>query len=284
MDLLAAAQRLVQQMLIRRGARSSTAIIHRHPVHYYELSGSGPGPPALLVHGLGGTANGFYKILFPLRRRFSRVIAPDLPGHGFSPLPAQPLGLRAQFEVLASFCEQKVGAPAFVVGNSLGGAMCIALAHERPELVCALALIAPAGARIGQEKLAEVFQAMKVTNSAQARALTRRLFHRAPVLSALFAPQLRKLYDTPAVRAILADIDERSFLAPELLSGLRVPTLLLWGGSEKLLPQEAVEYFRTHLPPSAQIQLVKGFGHVPQMERPREVVRYLVRFADQVRI
>jgi pimeloyl-ACP methyl ester carboxylesterase len=127
--------------------------------------------------------------------------------------------------------------------------MCIALAHERPELVRALALIAPAGARIGQEKLAEVFQAMKVTNSAQARALTRRLFHRAPVLSFLFAPQLRKLYDTPAVRAIVADIDERSFLAPELLSGLRVPTLLLWGGSEKLLPHEAIEYFRTHLTP-----------------------------------
>lgn len=284
MDLLATVQRMVRRALIKRGTRSSTAIVGQHPVHYYELAGSGPGPPVLLVHGLGGSANGFYKILFPLRRRFAKVIAPDLPGHGFSPLPAKPLGVQAQFEVLAAFCEQVVGVPAFVVGNSLGGAMCIVLASARPELVRALGLVAPAGARLGQEKLAEVFDAIKVTNSAQARALTRRLFHRAPILSLLFAPELRKLYDTAAVRAIIAGIDDGSFLAPELLSGIKVPTLLLWGESEKLLPAEAVEYFRAHLPPSSQIKIVKGFGHVPQMERPKELVHYLIRFADQFRI
>jgi pimeloyl-ACP methyl ester carboxylesterase len=57
----------------------------------------------------------------------------------------------------------------------------------------------------------------------------------------------------------------------------------LWGKSEKLLPFESVEYFRAHLPRQAGIEIVEGFGHVPQLERPKELVRRLSVFADQAR-
>ena len=50
---------------------------------------------------------------------------------------------------------------------------------------------------------------------------------------------------------------------------------------EKLLPPESIDYFRKHLPPHARIDVVPGFGHVPQVERPGEVVRRLVQFADE---
>ena len=59
-----------------------------------------------------------------------------------------------------------------------------------------------------------------------------------------------------------------------------MPVLLLWGGSERLLPAETLDYYRTHLPPHAKVQVVEGFGHVPQVERPDELVSHLVRFAD----
>ena len=45
----------------------------------------GSGPPVVLVHGLGGSANGWVRILRPLARAFSAVHAVDLPGSGFSP-------------------------------------------------------------------------------------------------------------------------------------------------------------------------------------------------------
>lgn len=275
---------MVRRALVKRGVQSSVESVRGFPVHYYDAPGTGRGSPVLLVHGLGGSANGFYKVILPLRRRFSRVVAPDLPGHGFSPLPAVPLGLRAQLDVLSSFCDQVVRDRAFAVGNSLGGALCIEMADGRPDLVRALGLIAPAGAQLPEARLAEVFAAMKVRSSADARALTRRLFHRAPWVALLFAAELRQLYDTPAVRAIMADIDHTVFLTPGVLSGLSVPTLLLWGGSEKLLPPEAIDYFRAHLPPQATVRVVEGFGHVPHIERPGEVVKYLVDFADRARL
>ena len=54
----------------------------------------------------------------------------------------------------------------------------------------------------------------------------------------------------------------------EQLRALPMPTLLIWGQSEKLLPYEGLDFFRAHLPAHAEIHEVKGFGHMPQMEHP----------------
>jgi pimeloyl-ACP methyl ester carboxylesterase len=98
----------------------------------------------------------------------------------------------------------------------------------------------------------------------------------------LFAPEMRKMHATPAVRALRARAQEHEHIPVELVAGLRAPTLLLWGASEKLLPREQLDWYRAHLPPDARVDVVPGFGHVPQMERPRELVQRLAAFADQV--
>jgi len=282
LDLLAGLQRSLRRALVRRGAKSSTRSLRGRAIHYYEVGSSGTGPPVLLVHGLGGSANGFYKILFPLGRRFRRVFAPDLPGHGFS--AGEATTLEEGVELLSDFGEQVIGEPVFAVGNSLGGALCLTLASERPERVKALGLIAPAGARLAAEQLAEISAALQVRNGAQARALTRRLFHRAPIVSLVFASLLPAFYGSASVRKVLANLDATAFISPEALRRISVPTLLLWGKSEKLLPFEAVQYFRAHLPPKAEVEIVDGFGHVPQIERPRQLVQRLIAFADRARL
>jgi hypothetical protein len=57
---------------------------------------------------------------------------------------------------------------------------------------------------------------------------------------------------------------------------------MLWGASEKLLPHEQLDWYRAHLPAGARIEVVPGFGHVPQMERPRELVERLHDFAGEI--
>ncbi len=283
MDLLATANQVLRRYLLARGVQSLTATHAGHPVHYYALAGEGRGPPIVLVHGLGGSANGWYRLLAALAKRFSRVLALDLPGNGFSPMPAAgPLPTAQQLAVLKSFLETSAGEPVFLVGTSLGGAMTLTLAHQAPGLLKALGLVAPAGAEMTEEKLTALFASMNVRTAADARALTRRLFHKAPLSLLLFASQLRHMYGSPAVRAFISEVKAADVLAPNVLRELCVPTLLLWGGSEKLLPAEGVEYFRTHLPPHAQVHVIEGFGHVPQMERPAELARRLIRFADEV--
>ncbi|EAU68243.1 hydrolase, alpha/beta fold family, putative [Stigmatella aurantiaca DW4/3-1] len=274
---------MTRQMLVARGVRSTVRTVAGQSVHSYELKGQGKGPPVVLVHGLGGSANGFSRVMFPLGRRFSRVLAMDLPGHGFSTeFCAGPGCVRGQFDTLRAWFEQVAGEPAFVVGNSLGGAMAVNLAAEVPGLVRALGLVAPAGAALPQETFDALLSSFAVETTEEARALTRRLFHKAPLPLLLLSSEMRKFYATPAVQALTADARAtRASLTPEVLQRLTMPVLLLWGGSERLLPSETLDYFRAHLPPHAQVQVVKGFGHVPQMERPDELVARLVGFADK---
>ncbi|MDC0709744.1 alpha/beta fold hydrolase [Stigmatella sp. ncwal1] len=283
MDLMGGVQKMTRQMLVARGVRSTVRTVGGQSVHSYELKGQGKGPPVVLVHGLGGSANGFSRVMFPLGRRFSRVLALDLPGHGFSTeFCAGPGCVRGQFDTLRAWVEQTVGEPAFVVGNSLGGAMVVNLAAEASGLVRALGLVAPAGAALSQETFDALLSSFAVETAEEARSLTRRLFHKAPLPLLLLSSEMRKFYATPAVQALTEDArTTRASLTPEALQSLSMPVLLLWGGSERLLPSETLDYFRAHLPPHAQVQVVKGFGHVPQMERPDELVARLVAFADK---
>ncbi|MCE9667407.1 alpha/beta fold hydrolase [Myxococcus stipitatus] len=282
MDLMDGMQKAVRRVLVARGVESSTAEVGGQAVHYYSLNGQGSGPPVLLVHGLGGSANGFSRTFFGLAKRFSRVVAPDLPGHGFSTeYCGGQVCVRNQFEVLRGFVEQVVRAPGFVVGNSLGGAMSVNLAAEHPEWVRALALVAPAGAELPAEENQALLDAFAVKSPAEARAFTRRLFHQAPLPALLLANELRRFYDTPTVKALTAEVMQtRLSLSPEAVRGLMMPVLFIWGGSERLLPSRSLAWFKSHLPAHAQVRVVEGFGHVPQMERPDALVSHLVRFAD----
>ncbi|HET9450144.1 MAG TPA: alpha/beta fold hydrolase [Aggregicoccus sp.] len=284
MDLLGGVQKALRQMLVARGVESTLVRVHGQTLHSYRLKGEGSGPPVLLVHGLGGSANGFSRVLFGLAKRFRQVLAVDLPGHGFSPeVCGGPICVRAHFEALQGYCQQVVKEPAYVVGNSLGGAMAVELGAQAPELVRALALVAPAGADLPPGRIDAVLRDMiEVRSASDARALTRRLFHEAPLPALLFSHELRKFYGTPTVRALAQEaLEARAALRPEVLGSLKMPTLLLWGASEKLLPYESLDYFRAHLPPHAKVKVVEGFGHVPQMERPAELVSHLVEFADE---
>ena len=275
-------QEVSRRVLVARGVRSETLDVGGQRLHHFELKGSGKGPPVVLVHGLGGAAAGFSRMFFGLARRFERVLAVDLPGHGFSPeYCLGPVCVRGQYDMLVEYCRKVVGGPAFVVGNSLGGALAVKLAAEHPEMVRALGLVSPAGADVGPELIREVLEAMNVQTAEQSRALTRRLFHRPPWVMMVLAGAVRGVYSTPAVRALSADaLATGEYLTPEVLQKLAMPVLLIWGASEKLLPRQSLAFFRSHLPPHSQVREVEGFGHIPQVERPTELMKELVGFAD----
>lgn len=262
--------------------KSLEADVAGQHIHYYELEGTGAGPPIFLVHGLAGSANGFYKLFFGLAKRFRRLYALDLPGHGFSPLPPSgPNPVTRQLELLEAFLREKVREPCVLVGTSLGGAMSMTLAARNPDRIRTLILIAPAGAQAPPEFYAELERAMSVRTVADARALTRRLFHKVPMGMLLFASQLKRMYQIPPVKAAFADAQELSAVPPELLAKLTMPVLLLWGSSERILPRDSLHYFREHLPPHSRIEVVEGFGHVPQMERPQELLARILRFVNE---
>ncbi len=281
MDLYQLGNAALQRMLIARGVESRTESVDGTALHFYRVKGQGSGPPVLLLHGLGSNAHAFFRLFFPLARHFREVWAPDLPGNGFSPLPAGgPPSLEQSVRLLAAFIEQKIGRPVWSIGTSLGGAMSFFLAQHAAAHLAALTVIAPAGARLSKARFDEMVKGFDLKTSADARAIARRLYDRAPLPVVLFAPRLFKaIYGSTAVQAALKEIRHDEVVPEALLASLKMPTMLVWGRSEKLLPYESIDYFRAHLPQSAEVHEVAGFGHVPQMERPRQLLKLLLAFA-----
>ncbi len=276
------ANKALRHVLVARGARSSTEILSGHPVHTYFIKGEGRGPPVVLLHGLGGSAHGFYKTFFLLSKQFSEVWAPDLPGNGFSPLPTTgALKLEEQVTLLVAFFDQVVKKPVFLVGNSLGGAMALFAAHLAADRLVALAVVSPAGARVSEARMKGLLASFQISTTAQARALTRKLFHRAPLPLLLFSSQLKKIYGSAAVRSAMSEVKPGDVVTEDMLGNLKMPTLLVWGKSEKVLPYESIDYFRAWLPKGAEVCEVEGFGHIPQMENPKELVTLLCDFAGR---
>jgi pimeloyl-ACP methyl ester carboxylesterase len=285
LDLLGSVMSAVRQGLKLRGARSEVLKLGPHALHHYIVEGERPdAPPALLVHGLGGSANGFFRTFYPLARRFSRVVAVDLPGHGFS--PASQLTLAEHPELLRLFLEKLFDRanPPLVVGNSLGAAVSATVASADPRAMRGLVMVCPAGAKVAPERMEALLKSFsELRTDEQARAITRRLFHRTPLPLLLLPREMKKLYCNPTVQALVADaLLNGDSISPEVLRGVSIPLLLLWGASEKLLPFEGIEYFRSHVPAHAEVEIVNGFGHIPQLERPSEVVKRVIAFTDKV--
>ena len=111
---------------------------------------SAPGPqapedaePALCVHGLEGSSRNWTDLIDLLRNRLA-CDAMDLPGFGDSPpRPDGRYSIAALAQTVIALAEKKQ-APVHLIGNSLGGAVCVKVAATRPDLIKTLTLISPA--------------------------------------------------------------------------------------------------------------------------------------------
>ena len=92
---------------------------------------------------------------------------------------------------------------------------------------------------------------------------------------------LRRL-GAPVVEALIAGIDEHTFLKPEEAARLKPPTLLMWGDQERILPASCLAWFRAHLPAHVEISEPPGHGHSAHLERCADLSRRIVDFAERV--
>jgi pimeloyl-ACP methyl ester carboxylesterase len=266
----------------RSGVRSRSLIADGRRFAYWE---GGAGTAIVMLHGFGADKDHWTRAARHLRHRF-RLVAPDLPGFGGTPAdPEEPFDVRSEAARIRAFIAA-VGIQRFhLVGNSRGGHIAGVLAHDFPDGVLSLTLVETHGVHSQAPSLVDVEIArgehplVPATPREFARlaalAFVRRPFLPGAVLRALCADALAT---RPLRLRIWADlVGANHYLLESLLPRITLPTLILWGDSDRFFHRTAVETLRRGLP-HARVIVMERCGHVPMAERPAEFARHLERF------
>jgi len=254
-------------------------------VHVYDAAGAGPRPTTLLLHGIGSSATAYGKLVLGLVPRVERVLAPDLPGHGFSAAPGSPPSaaeLARRSIAIVDRVLEPVTEPVVVIGTSMGGALALRYALARPERVGALVLCSPAGAPLDGAALQRLRADFAMDHLDDARAFVDRLFARPPPARGLIARAVHDRLSRPIVQDLLAGVGPDDFLDVRQAASLAPPTLLLWGTAERVLPDSCLTWFRAHLPDGVHIERPEGWGHSAHLEQTAALVDRICGFVDRV--
>ncbi len=280
--ILSLAEKLGRFALRRRGFESRAVRTCVGNVHAYVAPGDGPIAPVVMMHGIGSAATPFGPVLARVRKHARRVTAPELPGHGFSDVPTMRMTPDLLTDAMREALDQLIDEPAVLCGNSLGGAVALRYAIDRPAKVRALVLVSPAGARFSEAELDALRRSFAVGNDRDTVAFLERLYHRPPWFVPLVAGEVRELMHRRVVRDLLLTATPEHAPTAAEIGAITAPTLLLWGQSERLLPATGLAYFRANLPPHAVIEEPQGVGHCPHFDDPAALAARIVAFARSV--
>jgi pimeloyl-ACP methyl ester carboxylesterase len=266
-----------------------TRIDWRPHLHRVELPGAdvnyveiGEGKPIVFVHGISGCWQNWLENL-PRFGAERRVIALDLPGFGASPMPSWEIDMHAYARLLGDFCEKLGLEGATLVGNSMGGLIAVEAATTTPGRFERLVLVSAAGIintwnpRMRATTTAWAWKELgpqfavrgrQIVSRPRAREIVFRPFLRYPnrlredlLLEQIVNGLKRAEGFGDALKALIVH-DSR-----ERLTALEMPTLIVWGLSDRVIPAAAAASYHRRIPDS-RLEIFERTGHVPQLERP----------------
>jgi pimeloyl-ACP methyl ester carboxylesterase len=263
---------------------------------------------ALFVHGLGGSATNWTDLMDVIRNPPEdgpgapplSCEALDLPGFGYSPLPADgDYSLDARAAAVSGLIEKRGYWPVHLVGNSLGGAVSVRVAARRPDLVRTLTLISPALPDLRPRALPIrltllcapgmgpwlLTRAHRISPEDRTSMVIRDIFADPSVLHAKrraedIAELIRRDGLGYADDVLLATA--RGLVAEYVRRGPRslwrdavrisAPTLVMYGSHDRLV-RPAMAALAARAFRNARVVVLPQIGHVAMMERPDVVAR-----------
>lgn len=236
----------------------------------------GEGPVVLLLHGFGGDKDNWTRFAGELTHTY-RVIAPDLPGFGNNMRdPDVSYDIASQSERLAGFV-QALGLTRFhLAGNSMGGNLAAAYAHQHPEQIITLGLFNAAGVEspvpsvLTREYEETGNLALVPRTREQYDHLTDMVFYDKPWLPPFVVDALaqRAIDNADFRQKIFVEYRQNMYRLEPVLPEITAPTLVLWGDTDRLIHVSAARVMHDLLP-NSRLEIMDNMGHCPMIEAPR---------------
>lgn len=255
-------------------------------IHYVYLEG-GKGEPLILMHGFGADKENFTRVARFLTPRY-RVIIPDHIGFGESGHPQD-----ADYKALTQAVRIRTLAQALgitkvnVGGSSMGGHISMMYAFLYPDEVKSLWLIDPGG--IWSAPPSELHEIIAKTGKNPLMAknedefagifafvMADPPFIPRPILNVMAQERIRN-YELE--KRIFKDLTADS--AEKYVTGLKTPTLIVWGDKDRALNPATADILHK-LMPRSEVVMMKGLGHLPMIENPRRSAEDYLKFLDKI--
>jgi len=279
--------------LEREAATTRWTKVHGHDVAYRQ---AGSGPVLVMIHGIAGSSGTWASVMPLLAERYT-VIAPDLLGHGESAKPRGDYSLGAYASGVRDLLGVLGHERATIVGHSLGGGIAMQFAYQFPQMAERLVLVCSGG--LGKE-VSPLLRALSLPGTeyvlpvvlapqlhdlvgAVGRVFGRVGLRTHPLLGEVWNSWSR-LTDVRAqrafihtIRAVIDVAGQRVSARDRLYLANEVPTMIVWGDRDKVIPVEHA-HIAHELMPGSRLEVVEGAGHFLPIERPELLDRLLREF------
>ena len=262
---------------------------------HYERHGTGE--PLLLIHGFGASTYS-WRFVTPALANEHSVIALDLKGFGASPKPeGGDYSAAEQARLAASFVRKHDIAGMTLVGHSFGGAVALLLAlaltsdaRYRPKRLMLIDTAAypqrlPFFMRVLRNPLLGRLAGMLLPDRFQVRYVLKLAYYddtRIPdeavtmYAKALGMPGGRAALRLTAAHLVPPDIEEIT----ARFSGIDIPTLIVWGRQDEIVPLAVGERLHRNIP-NSKMTVIDRCGHIPHEECPEVALRIMLDFLSE---
>jgi len=266
--LLAASFALSQDQSL---PQEKTAVVFGQNIRYFE---AGQGTAVILLHGMGGAKEQWMGNFGAVAAGY-HVYAIDQIGFGHSDKPLLDYKIATFVDFLYAFMQTQNIGKATLIGNSFGGWIALDFALHHPGTVEKLVLVDSAGLA-WQQPLAE----LNPSSLAATRTLVESVFYDKKMVSdgavqQVFTDRMRN-NDGYTIQRTVAGFAIPQFEDAKLAS-IHVPTLVMWGRQDELIPLASGEKLRDGIR-AAKLVVFERCGHVPQIEKSAEFNRALLEF------
>jgi pimeloyl-ACP methyl ester carboxylesterase len=252
------------------GMRADLAKAGLHRVDFdcsvFWVGGPPAAPVVALLHGANDQAGTWAAVAPALAKRF-RLIVPDLAGHGESAPAEGPLPLSLIVERFAAILDHEGARRATLVGNSMGGWVSLLYAFAHPDRVERLVLEDASG-------MSWIVGVPLFPKTREEAIVALRAVHgpAAEIPDWMIDSLIRRANDAPMLRVAQAGV--LNYLVDARLSSLDVPTTLVWGADDGVLPVAYAHALQAKIRGS-KLRVIEGAAHMPHRQQPEKFVACL---------
>lgn len=234
----------------------------------------------VLIHGLGASAERWYDVIPHFSKHFT-VYVPDLIGFGLSDKPNADYTTEFFADFVTAFLAKVGVKTAIVMGSSLGGQIAIEYASQHPQSVEKLILVSPAGAMKQSTPAldAYIMAALYPDHDSARTAFTMMTGTNKEIGNDVVDGFVQRMLMPNAKFAFMSTILGLKN-APEIsqkLEVIEVPTLVVWGELDPVIPVKYAEYFVKKIRDCRFYQM-EDCGHTPYVEAPPEFAKIVLDF------